>query len=213
MARSGPTVAEFEALRAHVAALQVEVQQQAELIHDVMELGGVTPEAVQQLQARRQEAQQQGQHRRQQAAHLHPLLPPVGERPQRCVQSGCDSFANWKKQGYCNAHATSLGINEAAFEDFLIPEVRALCNANDNAFTGEWIPFNGIELPAPFTRIANRTPVVGDCVVTRVDIGGWMSNSKGSVFEVHEDAQIAYIHLGYNDWAPLSFDSFVICER
>merc|ERR1712192_35387 len=101
-----------------------------------------------------------------------------------------------------NAHAASLGISAAMPGDFLTPEVRALCNAN--APTGEWTQVNGIELPSPFTRIADREPVVGDCIVTRDNIGEWMSNSHGSVFAVQEDVRLAYVLLS-NDWARVSF--------
>jgi hypothetical protein len=68
-----------------------------------------------------------------------------------------------------------------------------------------------VELPAPFTLIENRSPVVGDYVVTLVGCRNWMSNSYGRVVAVNRENSTASIHLSCDSVYDLSFAHFVIC--
>jgi hypothetical protein len=72
-----------------------------------------------------------------------------------------------------------------------------------------------VELPAPFTLIESRSPVVGDHVVTLGYCYEWMGNSYGRVVAVNCENSTASIHFSCGSVYDLSFaetnKNFVIC--
>eukprot|EP00297_Palpitomonas_bilix_P014551 CAMPEP_0113881700 /NCGR_PEP_ID=MMETSP0780_2-20120614/8527_1 /TAXON_ID=652834 /ORGANISM="Palpitomonas bilix" /LENGTH=136 /DNA_ID=CAMNT_0000868597 /DNA_START=161 /DNA_END=571 /DNA_ORIENTATION=+ /assembly_acc=CAM_ASM_000599 len=135
----------------------------------------------------------------------------------RCRSKGCDNYANPLRKHYCNACGSQLGIPVPPKPEYHVPEeVQALCAANDvDTDRRRWTFVGDTELPSPFTKIVDRKPVVGDCVVTKVPVGSWLDNSFGWIIGL-EDGGASIIMGSYkSNELPvrLPYDNFVVCEK
>ncbi len=145
-------------------------------------------------------------------------------KSDHCSASGCSNFgASYREGLFCSVHAADLGLQRATngrcwrcevLDD--IPQ-----RVGFGVVGGGWISLPGhhipcgvenmVELPAPFTIIEKRSPVVGDYVVTLVECCNWMGNSLGRVVAVNGKNSTASIHLSCDSVYDLSFAHFVIC--
>jgi hypothetical protein len=134
-----------------------------------------------------------------------------------CIHPGCSNFGNPKKQGYCNFHGNSMGIQETALPPIQCPY--AHCHVDPiRGYCGPTVRVDGLELPTGFTIIVERVPVPGDCIVSRVQSNSgwniWMANSYGRVASVNETNGTALIHFGCDSLINMSYSEghFVVIE-
>jgi hypothetical protein len=135
----------------------------------------------------------------------------------KCVHLDCPNFGNPKKSGYCNSHASSLGIKETDIRS-ICPHALCHVEMRGSGFGGPTITVNGLELPNGFTRIVERIPIPGDVILSRVEVSQgynfWMSNSYGRVATVNEADGTALIHFACDSLLSLSYaeGQFVVIE-
>lgn len=133
-------------------------------------------------------------------------------KASKCSRSGCTNYgASYREGVFCSVHAAEQGLQRPPNGQCWRCE--GLQQRSDfNRGAGVTVA-GGVELPAPFTKIETRLPVVGDYVVTLVSCGAWMANSYARVVAVNLESQpqTASIHLDCSTVADLTFDRFVIC--
>lgn len=132
----------------------------------------------------------------------------------RCINSGCSHFGNTKKQGYCNACASSH-IHHLPY----ISETKKCtydhCHVRRHGgFGGDICMVNGLDLPTGFTKIVDRTPIPGDVILTVVIKDYWMSNSVATIATVNEADGTALVHFDCSTLSVMSYKTpeFVVIE-
>ena len=79
-----------------------------------------------------------------------------------------------------------------------------------------WNFVDGLELPSPFTAIAERPPLIGDCILSLDDMEGWQHNSFGWVVDACPRTQTVTAAMGSlcgGEVFVMPRHSFVILER
>ena len=130
----------------------------------------------------------------------------------KCSRSGCTNYgASYREGVFCSVHAAEQGLQRP--RNGQCWRCEGLQQRSDFNHGAGVTVAGGVELPAPFTKIETRLPVVGDYVVTLVSCGAWMENSYARVVAVNLESQpqTASIHLDCSTVADLTFDRFVIC--
>ena len=130
----------------------------------------------------------------------------------KCSRSGCTNYgASYREGVFCSVHAAEQGLQRP--RNGQCWRCEGLQQRSDFNHGAGVTVAGGVELPAPFTKIETRLPVVGDYVVTLVSCGAWMANSYARVVAVNLESQpqTASIHLDCSSVADLTFDRFVIC--
>jgi hypothetical protein len=131
------------------------------------------------------------------------------------VQPECGNFGNYHKRGLCNECAKRFNVEAGTF---IQPEARRLCEANRvNVGSDQgWNTVDGLDLPSPFTEIAQRPPLIGDCILTLDEMDGWSSNSYGWVVDACPRTQTVTAAMGNLCGGSVFImprHSFVILER
>jgi hypothetical protein len=131
------------------------------------------------------------------------------------VQPECGNFGNYHKRGLCNECAKRFNVEAGTF---IQPEARRLCEANRvNVGSDQgWNTVDGLDLPSPFMEIAQRPPLIGDCILTLDEMDGWSSNSYGWVVDTCPRTQTVTAAMGNICGGSVFImprHSFVILER
>ena len=129
------------------------------------------------------------------------------------VQPECGNFGHFHKRGLCNECATWFNVEAGTF---IQPEARRLCEENRVNVGSGWNFVDGLELPSPFTAIAERPPLIGDCILSLDDMEGWQHNSFGWVVDACPRTQTVTAAMGSlcgGEVFVMPRHSFVILER
>ena len=138
-----------------------------------------------------------------------------------CKRPECNNFANVQKRGHCNACAARYNISPST-RSFMSDDIRRLCEVNQT--TGGWSRFvhprhGELELPTPFVCVAQRPPIVGDCILTVREVGQWMCNSPGWVVNVNSNVNgpravtLIMGSIAGQEEITVTVDAFLICGR
>ena len=145
--------------------------------------------------------------------HPRPLQTKCIDLGGDAVQPECGNFGHFHKRGLCNECATWFNVEAGTF---IQPEARRLCEENRVNVGSGWNFVDGLELPSPFTAIAERPPLIGDCILSLDDMEGWQHNSFGWVVDACPRTQTVTAAMGSlcgGEVFVMPRHSFVILER